>query len=246
MRRGLLIAGAVAALVVAGAAGFVWLSGGSGEPTTDVTAPPIAATTTTTAVNDTGDVETTTTTSADATDGPVTFELTGESRASFTLQEDLRGNRTTVVGTTSDVAAQLIVDPTDPTSAQLGTIVINARTLQTDNSFRDRAIRGQILESADDAFEFITFTPTSIEGLPDDTSFPFTFQVTGDLTIRDITQSVTFDVVIDEASATGVVGTASAQVLREEFDLIIPSVPSVANVTEEVDLELFFVAEPVG
>ncbi len=70
--------------------------------------------------------------------------------------------------------------------------------------------------------------------------------MTGDLTIRTITRSVSFDVVIDEASQSGVVGTATAQVLREDFDLNIPSVPNVANVTEEVDLELFFVAEPVS
>ena len=227
MRRGLLIAVAAVAVVLAGGAAYIWISGGSGEPSTDVAAP---------------DIET----STPAEGGAITFEVTGESIASFTLQEDLRGARTTVVGSTSEVAAQLIVDPDDPSTAQLGEIVINARTFATDNSLRDRAIRSQILESASDEFEFITFVPTSVDGLPADTSLPFTFEVTGDLTIRNITQPVTFEVVIEEASATGVVGTAKAQVLREEFGLAIPSVPSVANVTEEVDLELFFVAEPVS
>lgn len=248
MRRGLIITGSVLAVLVVGGAAFIWFSGGSGEPSTDVTAPTVATTTTTTTAT-TSSTSTSTEPSddgAEPSDGPITYELTGESRASFTLQEDLRGERTTVVGTTPDVVAQLIVDPSDPSSAQLGEILINARTLTTDAAFRDRAIRSQILESASDEFEFIRFVPTSIDGLPEEAADSFTFTVTGDLTIRDITQSVTFDVTIDEVSSSGIVGTAAAQVLREDFDLVIPSVPSVANVTEEVDLELFFVAEPVS
>lgn len=247
MRRGLWIAVAVGVVVVGGGAAFVWLSGGSGDPSTDVTAPPVPTTTTTTA--QAGTDPTAAGEGSDVSagpDGPITFELTGESQASFTLQEDLRGNRTTVVGTTPEVAAQLVVDPDDPASAQLGTIVINARTLQTDSDFRDRAIRGQILESATDAFEFITFTPTAIEGLPEEPVDSFSFSVFGDLTIRTITQPVVFEVVIEEASSSAVVGTATARVLRSDFELTIPSVPSVANVTDEVELELFFVAEPVN
>jgi hypothetical protein len=39
-------------------------------------------------------------------------------------------------------------------------------------------------------------------------------------------------------------GTAKAQVLRSTFNLQIPSVPSVADVTDEVALELEFTAVP--
>lgn len=245
MRRGLLIAAVAAVVVVGGVAGFIWFSGGSGEPSTDVTAPPISSTTTTSTTADSAGTATTSTADPGTEGGLVTFELTAESSASFTLQEDLRGTRTTVVGTTSDVAGQLIADPADPSSAQLGTMLINARTFVTGSEFRDRAIRGEILESSQDEFELITFTPTAIDGLPESPTDSFSFTVTGELTIRTITQTVTFDVVIDEVSATGVVGVATAEVLRSDFDLNIPSVPNVANVTDEVALELFFVAEPV-
>lgn len=244
MRRGLLIAAVAAVVLVGGAAAFVWFSGGSGEPTTELAAPPVSAATTTTTPSE--EPSTTTSTTTEGSAGPTAYELTGESMASFTLQEDLRGVRTTVVGTTSEVAAQLIVDPADPSTAQLGTIVINARTLATDSEFRDRAIRGEILESARDEFELITFVPTSIDGLPAASSDEFSFTVTGDLTIRTITQQVKFEVFINEASAIEVVGIATARVLRSDFGLDIPSVPNVANVTDEVDLELFFVAEPVS
>lgn len=253
MKRIGMVIGIGAALVVAVGA-WIFFSGGSGEPSTEVTAPPITAaqetTTTVTAAPEETEPPSTvapTTTAADATGSVVTFEIDqSASTASFTLNEELRGAPTTVVGVTSELAGQIQVDFGNPVDSQVGQIVINARTLETDSSFRDRAIRGQILESASDEFEFITFTPTSIDGLPDEATAPFTFTVTGDLTVRTVTQPVTFTVEISDASETSVAGTATADVLRSDFDLNIPSVPSVANVTDEVQLDLVFVATPVG
>ena len=43
-------------------------------------------------------------------------------------------------------------------------------------------------------------------------------------------------------SETQVAGTASTLVNRVDYDLIIPSVPNVANVEEEVELYIDFVA----
>jgi polyisoprenoid-binding protein YceI len=95
-----------------------------------------------------------------------------------------------------------------------------------------------------DSFEFITFTPTEIIGLdgsaqPGDT---FNFQLAGDLTIRDITQPVVFDVTATVDALHQLSGTAAVTVNRADYDLVIPSVPSVADVSEEVRVELDFVA----
>ena len=90
-----------------------WFAGGSGEPTTDLTTPPLADATTTTADDEPG------TTS----DGGVTTALGGEqvafvidpgqSIARFELDEVLRGEDTHVVGTTDQVAGQVQVDLSD-------------------------------------------------------------------------------------------------------------------------------------
>ena len=64
------------------------------------------------------------------------------------------------------------------------------------------------------------------------------FEVTGDLTIREITQQVTFNVDLTVESESSVSGLASTTVLREDFNLTIPSVPQVASVEPEVKLEL--------
>jgi len=57
-----------------------------------------------------------------------------------------------------------------------------------------------------------------------------------------VTRRVTFQVtaIIDEDGR--LVGHAQTVVLRSDFDLVIPSVPSVAGVSNEVSLAIEFVA----
>ena len=237
--------GLLATLIVAGGAAYIWFSGGSGEPSVPITAPPIATQPT---VPDTSAPPITTSEAPATTEAPtaVVYRISQEeSVAEFRIGEILRGSPNQVVGTTDQVAAELLVDLTDPPSAQLGDVVINARTFSTDSSFRDRAIRSFILESASDEFEFITFTPTSIEGLPSSLGGgPITFTVAGDLTIRTVTQAVSFEVALTEATAERIGGRATATVMRSDFDLRIPNVQSVAGVEEEIELVLEFVALP--
>jgi polyisoprenoid-binding protein YceI len=68
------------------------------------------------------------------------------------------------------------------------------------------------------------------------------FAINGDLTIRDITQPVTFNVTATVASDSQIEGTAGTIVQRGDYNLIIPSVPNVADVEEEVELYIDFVA----
>ena len=164
------------------------------------------------------------------------------SQVRFQLDEELRGQPTTVVGTTDQVAGQLSVNLADLSQTQVGIIQINARTLATDNNFRNRAIQNEILNTGD--FEFITFTPTGIEGLPASATVgeAISFSLVGDLTIRDITMPATFTVEATAVSETQIVGTATAVVNRADFGLQIPSVPNVANVEEQVELYIDFTA----
>ena len=166
-----------------------------------------------------------------------------DSQVRFQLGEDLRGQRTQVVGLTDQVAGQIALDLNDLSTVQVGTIQVNARTLLTDNNFRNRAIQNEILETG--AFEFITFTPTAVSGLPPSAEVgeEITFSIDGNLTIRDIAQPVTFAVTATAVSESQVVGTATTTVARAEFDLRIPEVPSVANVDEEVALVIDFFAQ---
>jgi polyisoprenoid-binding protein YceI len=167
------------------------------------------------------------------------------SQVRFELDEDLRGVRTTVVGSTDQIAAQLAVNYGDLSTVQVGEIRINARTLATENNMRNRAISNQILVTG--AYEFITFVPTAVNDLPTNVNIgdTVTFTIVGDLTITDVTQEATFEVTATAVSATQISGTASTTVTRGDYNLIIPSVPSVANVEDEVDLHIDFVANAV-
>ncbi|MFN2187951.1 MAG: YceI family protein [Candidatus Promineifilaceae bacterium] len=190
------------------------------------------------------DEEVNPTSEAEATSGEaILFQIVqDDSEARFSIDEVLRGNPKTVIGVTDQVAGEILFNPADLSTAEVGTILVNARTIQTDDNNRNRAIGNRILETG--TYEFISFTPTSIAGLPESVGEGQTisFQIMGDLTIREITKEVTFEAEVTFVSGDRLEGTAATVILREDFGLIIPDVPFVANVGEEVGLEIDFVA----
>jgi polyisoprenoid-binding protein YceI len=178
-----------------------------------------------------------------APEGALIFTIIPEeSEARFTMDELLRGVPTTVVGVTDQVAGEIAIDPENPANATVGTILVNARDLTTDSEFRNRAINNKILETG--KYEFITFEPTSLVNFPENPQIgtELSFLIVGNLTIRDITQEVTFDAQVTVISEERIEGFATTMVPRADYDLQIPSVPSVAEVDEEVLVEIDFVA----
>ena len=275
MRKLRTLIGLVLVLVVAGI-GYVWFWGGSGEPTTAVTAPPVTtssapASTALPAVEqdapataiDTSMAPATTSATTTATDpAPATtrVESPGESSAvvyridsasstvRFEMDEILNGSPKRVVGVTSEVAGEVLVDFADPAASALGAVVINVRTLETDSSFRDRAMRGPILGSSRDENEFATFEPTAVEGFPDEVAVGdnVTLVVTGDLALSGVTRAVVFDIEVTLVDEERIEVTGSATVLRSDFGLQIPSVPSVSDVADEILLAIDLVAVATG
>jgi polyisoprenoid-binding protein YceI len=219
-----LIIGLVGLLVIAGIGAFLFLGGSVPEQASGpITAPELAS----------SDPE------------AITFEIVPEeSEARFFIDEVLRGEPVTVIGTTDQIAGQIAIDPDNPAETNAGPIRINARTFVTDSSQRNRAINNFILQT--NQFEFIEFTPTGLQGLPGAVTVgqPFTFQATGDLTIRDVTKPVTFEITVTPVSETRLEVTAKSTIQRADYNLTIPSVPFVADVGEVVQLEIDFVATP--
>lgn len=178
-----------------------------------------------------------------ATANSVTFEIVpSNSEVRFIIEEVLNGAPNTVVGKTDQIAGEIAIYPSDPSSSVIGPVQVNARTLVTDNDFRNRAIKNRILSTND--YEFVTFTPTALEGMPDSVTIGerITFQITGDLTVRDVTRTVTFDAEVTPLSETQLEGSASAVILYKDFGLVIPQAPAVASVNDDVKLEIDFQA----
>lgn len=185
------------------------------------------------------------TSSAATASGPILAQIVSkESEVRFIIDEVLNNTPKTVVGTTNQVAGELSVDPGNPSASQVGVIQVNARTLATDNDFRNRAIKNRILMT--DQYEFISFKPTQLTGLPNSVTMgqSYTFQMVGDLTIRDTTKPVTFEVTVTPESHQRLTGKATASIAYADFGLTIPQVQQVASVAENVRLEIDFVAVP--
>lgn len=191
---------------------------------------------------------------AQAGAGARVFEiLPDESEARFEIGETLAGERITVVGTTSgaeDVIGQIVIDTANPQAAQVGTMTVNLKTLETEtgrpgDSQRDDAIRSRILRTNQPEYEFSTFVPTSVTGLPATVAVgeAFSFQVTGDFTLVDATNPTTFDITVTPISDTRIEGTATTVVRYADYGISINAPRQVADISDEVTIIIDFVAE---
>jgi len=196
--------------------------------------------------------EAATTDASDAASAPavsaITFRFVADgTEARFLIDEVLMGQDKTVVGATPLVEGELTVDPNNPTAVQVGTIRIDASDLTTDDDRRTNRVRNDILKASQEPYRYITFTPTSITGLPATAAAgdSFTFQATGDLTILDITQPVTFEMSVTAVDDATLQGAGAATIRYADFGISIPQVPMVASVADEVKLEIDFTAQAV-
>ena len=186
----------------------------------------------------------------------------GNSQAQFLINEVIFGEENLVEGTTRQLDGSFLIDY-DENTVQVGQFEINVRDITTrsldvdiedqgwNDSERDTVIRAEILESGQDEFEFTTFDPTDVSGVPGSFSVGDTFDIviTGDLTIRDVTRSVDFDMELSLDSDDEISGSASTIVGLEYFEITIPYVgggSDVASVDDEVELRLEFTAEEEG
>jgi polyisoprenoid-binding protein YceI len=227
MRKFIIALALVAVMVAVGIGIYIFVSGGSGQASAEISAEELAV--------------------PEASSQALFRIIPEESSVRFTIDEVLRGQPVTVVAETNQVAGDILVDFDNPAASIIGQVRINVRTMRTDSDLRDRAIRGQILQSSRDEYEFAQFTPTALEGLPASVSIgqPFEFTIVGDLKVRDISNEVRFAAVVTPISETRLEGSAQTVVQRGPYNLTIPNVPSVANVSEDVGLFIDFIAQRV-
>lgn len=162
------------------------------------------------------------------------------SMVEFGIDEVLNDKQNHVVGTTNQIAGNLAINSTE---IIFGPIKINAKTFVTDNERRDGAIARFILKSEDPANEFIVFTPTKINGIPE-TIKPdsiISLSVLGDMTISGVTKPVTFEVK-GKIENDKLKGTATANLKRSDFNLSVPQVPAVASVEDNFTVKATIVA----
>ncbi|HSD82946.1 MAG TPA: YceI family protein, partial [Anaerolineae bacterium] len=167
-----------------------------------------------------------------------------QSEARYEVGETFfQGNRFNLaVGRTKGIAGEVLVDFANPANSQIGTIVIDISQFKSDEGRRDNFIRNNFLQSAQ--YPQATFKPTKIEGLPASVKpgDSLTLKVTGELTVKETTKAVTFDVTL-KADQDKVTGTATTEVLLSDFG-VGPIQLAMLQTEDKAKLAFEFVALP--
>jgi polyisoprenoid-binding protein YceI len=182
---------------------------------------------------------------AETSDTQTLFHIVpAESQVRFIIHEELMGTPTEVIGETDQIAGDILIDFETPANSELGTVRIDLARIATPNEMRNRALRTFILESTTPELQYAEFTATTLNGLPESVTIgtAFNFQIVGNLTVHGVTNEVTFEATVTPVSDTRIEGSATTEVLYADYNMTIPEARGVANVTDEVQLEIDFVA----
>lgn len=159
----------------------------------------------------------------------------GHSRFGFSARHAMIS---TVRGAFNEVAGEFVADPDDVGESR-ATITIQAASVDTRNEQRDAHLRSPDFFDVD-RYPTITFVSTKVEEIHERA-----YIVTGDLTIRDVTQQITVPlelggVMVDAFGATRAGFEGSRRVRRRDFGLEwnMPLDRGGVLVSEKIDIEL--------
>ncbi len=189
---------------------------------------------------------------SDAGEGALTFLVDADaSEASYAVREEffagalgqlgIQPGVVETVGTTGDVQGELVILPEDPPRLVSGRVVVGVGLLSSDQERRDNRVAERSLQT--EQFPEAVFEIRAMEGFPTGYQGGETaaFQLVGDLTVRDVTRSVTFDA---EAvyDGNGIEANAEATVRMSDFGIQPPSFANMFDVADEVSLRIRIVA----
>ncbi|MYE46180.1 MAG: YceI family protein [Chloroflexi bacterium] len=172
--------------------------------------------------------------------GVWTLSERGESFAGFRVREELVGiGAFTAVGRTSAVTASLGFDGSAITAVS---VEVDMTQLTTDDSRRDRALRGQAIET--NRFPTSTFVlaePIAIEAVPAEGE-SIAATAVGDLTLHGVTRRV--EIPLEGQLTDGlVVVVGSLEIEFDDYDIEAPTAPIVVSVEDRGVMEFQLVFE---
>lgn len=170
------------------------------------------------------------------------LEVIEGSSASYRVTEQLAGVdfANDAVGTTDKVSGFMQIMP-DGTVGPGSKMVIDLRTMTSDQSMRDGYVRNRTLET--EKFPEAVFVPTEVKGVPKmvPTTGQLGVQLSGNMTIHGVTKPVTFKGIatIDPRSST-VAGRALTTITFSDFGLTKPTLARLLSVEDKITLELVY------
>jgi polyisoprenoid-binding protein YceI len=183
--------------------------------------------------------------STNENDGWRTFVIVPEeTQASYQVQEQFMNQSLPVMalGTTNNIEGVVEVNlNATPPQARIPRMVVDLRTLVSDNSRRDSRIRREWLES--DRFPNAEFTADEVIDGPQTYTEgeEVRFTLLGEMTIREVSRPVEFDVVAVLQGDT-ITGTATTEILMRDFGFNPPDIIGVLTVEDGVLLTVDFTA----
>jgi len=176
---------------------------------------------------------------SDASAGRITYVVVSEeSEARYRVREQLVGVDlpNDAVGTTRAITGVLVIEG-GRVVPEASRFQVDLRTLTSDQARRDNFIRRNTLQA--DRYPYAVFIPREIQGLPSPlpTSGEHAFRLIGDLTLREVTRPVTWEVTA-RVDGNRVIAQARTQFTFADFNLEQPRVPVVLSVDETIRLEI--------
>lgn len=179
--------------------------------------------------------------------GVTTYKIVpGESQLEYEVGEVFinQNNRFNLaVGKTTQISGEITGDVNNPLDINFSTFSADISQFTSDSGRRDNALRNRFLESS--RFPDVTFSITQVEGLPEtyQEGEEISLEISGDLTIREVTNPATFDTLVKLEGDT-LSGTATTIILMSDFGFGPISIAGVLNTEDEVKVTLNFVARP--
>lgn len=186
-----------------------------------------------------------------AAQGPRTFIIVSEeSSASYIVQEEffagalakygINVGNYEIVGTTPGVSGEMTLDLANATIGD-NRFVVDLTGLQTDQNRRDNWVQNE--DPNFSSFPKAVFVATAIENAPADYAegTEASFQLVGDLTVRDVTTPVTFNVTATLNGDT-ITGSGVADVSFSQFGMEAPNFANTLTVAEDFQIRVDFTA----
>ncbi len=184
--------------------------------------------------------------------GTRTFTVVPEaSQAAYVVDEEflaqaldklgIAAGATVVVGSTNDVAGSLSINLDDKSIGE-NQFTVNMTTLSTDQNRRDNWIREN--GPSFNSFPEASFVATSVENAPESyvEGQEATFQLVGDLTVRNVTVPATFDVTATINGDT-LTGVAEASLRMSDFGIDPPNFAQTLTVADPFKVRMELTAQ---
>jgi polyisoprenoid-binding protein YceI len=140
------------------------------------------------------------------------------------------------VGATKAIQGAIVLDQNGRLVTGASKITVDLASMASDRDMRDGYVRRNTLVT--ETYPSVVLVPTELRGLtwPLPSTGSVAFQLVGNLTVKDVTRSTTWEVTL-RMDGPAVSGTATTSFTFEQFALTKPRVARVMSVDDTIKLE---------